>query len=187
MTDGIVLQMEMKHTPKRIVTIQNSKGRSTVLFEDHGATPKVLQKAGGLILTELWETQTNPVVNTGHEDCARKEQKIEPNLSGSLFRLIEYPPDTIRLASIDTIAHFDSMGVDTRHDIDKRHPGMHKTNTIDYAVIVRGEIYAVLDEQEVLMKQGDCIVQRGTHHAWSNKSNESCLIAFVLISAHPIP
>jgi mannose-6-phosphate isomerase-like protein (cupin superfamily) len=178
--------MNMNTPPKRIVTTQNSSGRSTVLFEDHGAEPKILHKAGGLVLTELWETQTCPVVNSGHEDCARKEQKIEPNQSGSLFRLIEYPPDAIRLASIDTIAHFDSMGVDTRHDVAKSHPGMHKTNTIDYAVIVRGEIYAVLDEKEVLMKQGDCIVQRGTHHAWSNKSNESCLIAFVLISAHAI-
>ena len=178
--------MTSKLTPKRIVTTQNANGRSTILIEDHGAPPKVLSKAGGLILTELWETKASPADNTGDKDLARKEQKIEPDLAGSLFRLIEYPPDSIRLASIDPLAHFDSMGVDTRQDVAKRHPGMHKTDTIDYAVIVRGEIYAVLDDQEVLMKQGDCIVQRGTHHAWSNKSNEPCLIAFVLLSAQPL-
>jgi len=178
--------MPSRHLPQRIVTTQNEFGRSTVLFNDHGAPPKVLTKAGGLVLTELWETKASPADNTGDEDLARKEQKIEPDTAGSLFRLIEYPPDAIRLASMDAIAHFDSMGVDVRQDVAKRHPGMHKTDTIDYAVIVRGEIYAVLDDKEVLMKQGDCIVQRGTHHAWSNKSDEPCLIAFVLLSAHPI-
>ena len=62
---------------------------------------------------------------------------------------------------------------------------MHKTHTIDYAVIVKGEIYAVLDQEEVLLKAGDSLVQRGTHHAWSNRSDEPCTIAFVLISALP--
>jgi len=178
--------MKSNQSPKRIVTTQHELGRSTVLLEDHGAPPKILSKAGGLILTELWETTASPALNTGHEDDARKAQKIEPEPDGSLFRLIEYPPDAIRLASMDAQAHFDSMGVDTRGDLTKKHPGMHKTNTIDYAEIVRGEIYAVLDDQEVLMKQGDCIVQRGTHHAWSNKSNSPCLIAFVLLPAVPL-
>lgn len=173
------------NTFKRVVTGQNDKGQSIVLFNDHGASPKILQKAGGLVLTELWETQETPANNQGHEERARTIQKIEPEHAGSLFRLIEYPPDSIRLKSIDTKAHFSSMGVDTTNDPVKAHPGMHKTNTIDYVVIVKGEIYAVLDEGEVLLRAGDCLIQRGTHHAWSNRSNEPCLIAFVLISATP--
>ena len=173
------------NAPKRVVTGHNSKGQSTILFNDHGAPPKVLQKAGGLILTELWETQETPAKNTGNLEQARDVLKIEPEHSGSLFRLIEYPPDYIRMKSIDTKSHFSSMGVDTTNDPVKSHPGMHKTSTIDYAVILKGEIFAVLDDAEVLLREGDCLVQRGTHHAWSNRSNEPCLIAFVLISAQP--
>jgi mannose-6-phosphate isomerase-like protein (cupin superfamily) len=174
------------NTPKRVVTGHLANGRSTIIFNDHGAAPKILEKAGGLVLTELWETQETPASNLGESDQARVVQKIEPEHGGSLFRLIEYPPDSIRLQNIDTKAHFESMGVDTTNDPIKAHPGMHKTNTIDYAVIVKGEIYAVLDEREVLLQTGDCLIQRGTHHAWSNRSSESCLIAFVLISAQSV-
>ena len=156
-----------------------------VIFNDQGAAPKILEKAGGLVLTELWETHETPAKNTGHAEQARHVQKIEPELGGSLFRLIEYPPDAIRLKNIEPEAHFASMGVDTRQDPKKVHPGMHKTHTIDSAVIVKGEIYAVLDQEEVLLKAGDSLVQRGTHHAWSNRSDEPCTIAFVLISALP--
>ena len=169
--------------PKRIVTGHDREGRSIVIFNDHGAETKILHKSGGLKLTELWETHETPAQLTGQEDQARQVQMIEPDVGGSVFRLIEYPPDAIRLKKMDSKAHFASMGVDTSLDPHKAHPGMHKTQTIDYAVIVKGEIYAVLDREEVLLKTGDCLVQRGTHHAWSNRSEESCTICFVLISA----
>jgi quercetin dioxygenase-like cupin family protein len=177
---------EKQHTPKRVVTGHDAEGYSTILFEDHGAAPKLLAKAGGLTLTELWETAGSPADNSGVTDDARRIQKIEPEAGGTLFRLIEYPPDSLRLKTLDTQAHFSSMGVDVSGDPAKRHPGMHKTSTIDYAIILKGEIYAVLDKAEVLLRQGDCIVQRGTHHAWSNRTEESCLIAFVLVSARPL-
>jgi quercetin dioxygenase-like cupin family protein len=67
---------------------------------------------------------------------------------------------------------------------DARHPGMHKTNTLDYAVVLSGEIYAVMDEDEVLLNAGDCLIQRGTNHAWSNRTDQPCRIAFVLVDAH---
>ena len=65
----------------------------------------------------------------------------------------------------------------------RRHPGMHRTRTLDYAIVLSGEIYAVLDEGEVLLKAGDVLVQRGTNHAWSNRSARPCRIAFVLVDA----
>jgi len=64
-----------------------------------------------------------------------------------------------------------------------RHPFMHRTNSVDYAVIVKGEINMLLDDTEVPLKAGDVVIQRGTNHAWSNQSKETCLIAFVLIDA----
>ena len=67
-----------------------------------------------------------------------------------------------------------------------RHPGMHKTATVDYAIVLTGEIWAVIDEGETLMKPGDTLIQRGTNHAWSNRTNESCRVAFILIDAVPV-
>ena len=72
-------------------------------------------------------------------------------------------------------------------DLDNtRHPGFHKTDTIDYAIVLSGEIYALMDEGEVLLKAGDVLVQRGTNHAWSNRTEAPCCIAFVLIDAEPV-
>ena len=67
-----------------------------------------------------------------------------------------------------------------------RHPGMHKTATVDYAIVLTGEIWAVMDKDESLMKPGDILIQRGTNHAWSNRTNESCRVAFTLIDAVPV-
>ena len=67
-----------------------------------------------------------------------------------------------------------------------RHPGFHKTATIDYAIVLSGEIYAMMDEGEVLLKAGDALVQRGTNHAWSNRTQEPAVVAFVLIDAEPV-
>jgi uncharacterized cupin superfamily protein len=69
----------------------------------------------------------------------------------------------------------------------RRHPGMHRTGTVDYCIVLSGEIWAVLDEGEVLLRAGDCLVQRGTNHAWSNRSDAPCTIAFVLVAAERLP
>jgi quercetin dioxygenase-like cupin family protein len=67
-----------------------------------------------------------------------------------------------------------------------RHPMMHRTQTVDYAIVLSGEIWALMDSGETKMKAGDILVQRGTNHAWSNRSNKPCLVAFVLIDAKPL-
>ena len=68
----------------------------------------------------------------------------------------------------------------------KRHPGFHKTDSIDYAIVLSGEIWALMDEGEVLLKAGDVLIQRGTNHAWSNRTEQPCCVAFVLIDAKPV-
>ncbi len=67
-----------------------------------------------------------------------------------------------------------------------RHPGFHKTDTIDYAIVLKGEIWALMDDGETLLRQGDVLVQRGTNHAWSNRTDEPAVLAFVLIDANPV-
>ena len=156
---------------KRVVTGHDAQGRSVFVIEDE-PQPVVLERAGGLRLTELWATP--------HEMPARR---IEPDPGGTVFRVIDYPPDSERLKSIDPEAHFASMGVQAAPREKRRHPGMHRTKTLDYAIVLSGEIYAVLDQGEVLLEAGDVLVQRGTNHAWSNRTDRPCRIAFVLVDA----
>ena len=71
-------------------------------------------------------------------------------------------------------------------DRSAQHPGFHQTDTLDYAICLEGEVWAVLDEGETLMKAGDVLIQRGTYHAWSNRGDKPCRMAFVLIDAEPL-
>jgi mannose-6-phosphate isomerase-like protein (cupin superfamily) len=172
--------------PRRVVTGHDEKGRAVVLIDGESPHTFFLEKAGGLQLTEIWETRSAPADNAGGRDAADHERRIEPVGGGSVFRIIEYPPDSVRLKTLAP-EFFRGMGAQAADAATRRHPGMHKTDTIDYCVVLSGEIWAVLDDGEVLLRAGDCLVQRGTNHAWSNRSDEPCVIAFVLIAAKPVP
>ena len=74
-------------------------------------------------------------------------------------------------------------GARVSHDRWAKRAGFHQTDTVDYALVLEGEVYAVLDEDETLMRAGDVLIQRGTHHAWSNRSDKPCRMAFILIDA----
>jgi len=172
---------------RRVVTGHDAQGRSVILMDGESPHSFVLEKAGGLRLTELWETASSPADNSGRADAAEHERRIEPKGGGTVFRVIEYPPDSVRLKTLRPEEYFSSMGARAADAATRRHPGMHKTVTVDYAVVLSGEIYAVMDEGEVLLRAGDCLVQRGTSHAWSNRTQEPCVIAFVLVAAKPHP
>jgi mannose-6-phosphate isomerase-like protein (cupin superfamily) len=172
---------------RRIVTGHDASGRAIVLFDGESPHRFVLEKAGGLKLTEIWETRGSPADNSGSGDAGDHERRIEPVSGGSVFRVIEYPPDSERLKTLAPEAFFRGMGATPADAATRRHPGMHKTNTIDYCVVLSGEIWAVLDESEVLLRAGDVLVQRGTNHAWSNRTEEPCVIAFVLVNAKRSP
>jgi naringenin degradation protein FdeH len=172
---------------RRVVTGHDAQGRAAVLFDGESPHSFVLEKAGGLRLTEIWETRSSPADNSGSGDAADHERRIEPVGGGSVFRIIEYPPDRVRLRTLDPETFFRGMGAKAADAATRRHPGMHKTDTVDYCVVLSGEIWAVFDSGEVLLRAGDVLVQRGTSHAWSNRTEEPCVIAFVLVAAKPAP
>ncbi|HYA46679.1 MAG TPA: cupin domain-containing protein [Burkholderiales bacterium] len=172
--------------PRRVVTGHDARGRSVVLMDGESPHSFLLETAGGLRLIELWETRSSPADNSGTQDAAAHEQRIEPVGGGSVFRIIEYPPDSARLKTLDPKHFFHGMGAKPADAATRKHPGMHRTDTVDYCVVLSGEIWAVLDVGEVLLRAGDCLVQRGTHHAWSNRSDQPCTIAFVLVAAKPL-
>ncbi len=171
---------------RRVVTGHDAKGRS--IFVADGPAPAVFDRgAGATAVTEFWETGATPASNAGNEDpTVGGQQRLPPPKNGSKFRVVEYPPDSKRVAALHGVSHDNKSEGYVRDLANKRHPGFHKTATIDYAIVLSGEIYALMDEGEVLLKAGDVLIQRGTSHAWSNRTDESCCIAFVLIDAEPV-
>ena len=153
-----------------------------------GPSPHVLTIPGrpDFGLTNLWVTDTAPASNAGNADAAARPVMLEPPANGTIFRVVEFPPDSAP-GGFDRQAAFDAMGAGHAMDADaSRHSGMHKTSTVDYAIVLSGEIWALMDEGETLMRAGDVLVQRGTNHAWSNRGSAPCLVAFILVNAKPV-
>jgi mannose-6-phosphate isomerase-like protein (cupin superfamily) len=173
---------------RRVVTGHDIDGRSTFLID--GPTPHVFQRTkGSAIVHEMWETMGTPANNSGDTDAIARGHRLAPPQNGSVFRIIEYPPDSQRLAAIAHEEKLPDDGSGRAAATDRnnpRHAGFHKTATIDYAIVLSGQIYAMMDDGEVLLEAGDTLVQRGTNHAWSNRTEETAVIAFVLIDAEPV-
>jgi len=177
----------MARPMRRIVTGHNSVGKSIILMDS--ASPHALELEGmpGLALVNLWVTDHAPASNAGSADAAARPVVLEPPKRGTIFRVVDFPPDKDIAGMIDRRKAFAGMGADHAMDqSDARHPGMHKTNTVDYALVLDGEIWALMDEGEALLKAGDCLIQRGTNHAWSNRTSHPCRVAFVLVSAESL-
>lgn len=178
----------MEKPVRRVVTGHNAEGKSVFILEDklphrHSRGP------GNAIVTELWETRECPADNRGNEDLTDHPRRLPPPENGSVFRVIEYPPDQQRLAALEREHKAPDDGSGRSAALDRgnpRHPGFHKTNSVDYAIVLSGEIYALMDEGEVLLTTGDVLIQRGTNHAWSNRGSEPARLAFVLIDAAPL-
>jgi quercetin dioxygenase-like cupin family protein len=141
---------------RRVVTGHDAKGRAVVKIDDF---PAVRSSRLGHEAFVAWSTQGYPVDNSGDEDAAQRE--LSSTLpGGTVFRVISYGP-----------------GVAPRN---------HRTSSIDYAVVMSGEIDMELDDSVVHLQAGDVLVQRGTVHNWVNNGSEPCVIAFVLIDAKPV-
>ena len=173
---------------RRVVTGHNAQGRA--IFISDGPAPAVFDRGpGATAVTELWETSATPASNAGNDDpTVGQPQRLPPPKNGSKFRVVEYPPDSKRVAALHGVARTPtpSRRAMSATSPTSAHPGFHKTDTIDYAIVLSGEIYALMDEGEVLLKTGDVLIQRGTNHAWSNRTEQPCCIAFVLIDAEPV-
>jgi hypothetical protein len=174
---------------RRVVTGHNSEGLSCFITD--GPAPNVFQRSvGSTNVTELWKTLSTPADNSDDTDPTAPPYRLPPPDEGTVLRIISYPPDKIRLAALE---HERSGAADEASGraaaLDRsnpRHPGFHKTRSIDYAIVLSGEIYALMDVGETLLRQGDVLIQRGTNHAWSNRTDEPAVIAFILIEAKPL-
>ena len=176
---------------RRIITGHDAKGRSVILSDKPSPHIMTLQGIPTFGVTEIWTTDSTPADNRAAKDPCKVPVQLAPPKRGTVVRVVEFPPDKLWIRSADRDKAFASMGRSgaqaLAHDATaSRHPMMHRTQTIDYAIVLSGEIWALMDSGETKMKAGDILVQRGTNHAWSNRSRRPCLVAFVLIDAKPL-
>jgi mannose-6-phosphate isomerase-like protein (cupin superfamily) len=176
---------------RRIVTGHDSHGRATVISDAPSPHIRTSPARDGVAYTNIWQTNRMPVPIHGATDPVTDAMNLEPPSNGSNLRFVEFEPEGPHLAKVDAAgarAAFAAMGgaghALTQHE-NAQHPWMHRTKSVDYGIVISGEIYLVLDDQEVLMRPGDVCIQRGTNHAWSNRSETNCIMAFVLIDGDP--
>lgn len=111
--------------------------------------------------------------------------RLAPAPTGTICRTVEFPPDSAWRGTANAASYFSSIGAADAPDHGSDDPMRHKTDSIDYIFVMRGEIYAIVDEGEVLLRPGDVFIQRGTVHSWSVRGDEPCLVGVVLVGASP--
>ena len=166
---------------RRIVTGHDAQGRACIVEDAPAAAVRTVPERPGYRAVNVWRTTSCPV-EINSTDSTANHQGILPPKNGSILRIIDFPPEPADPAERDRRirATFGGIYQDATHD-GRKHPGMHKTDTVDYAICLEGEIWSVMDEGETLMRAGDVLIQRGTNHAWANRSKKTARIAFVLI------
>lgn len=170
---------------RRVITGHNEKGRSIVTLDGPPAR-SIGEDVGGLF--ELWNTDGLDVISTDQNDRADQDIILSPSGGGTKFRYFQInplpegvPEDMLQEIAADA---FDKVGA-AHHRVDTtKHPAMHKTETIDYIILLKGDVTLILDDEEVDLKPFDVVVQRGTNHAWVNNGTEPALLIAVLIDSN---
>ncbi|MFD2967254.1 cupin domain-containing protein [Sphingobacterium bambusae] len=148
------------------VVVTGNKGNRSFIANDSLAQD-VKEHFKDLVISDIWATDSMPVaigqraetLNTGFPQVPK---------NGSYVRYVTIPPDR-------------DLGLEV--PAGQKHPLMHQTDTLDYIIILSGELYLILDEEETLLKPGDIVVQTGTNHAWSNRSDHPCVQLAILLDA----
>jgi len=172
---------------RRIITIDDGEGKSLAIAD--GPSPDIVHDPArpGFSSAGIWVTQSSPVTIGDYRDAAsRYAPSLQPPRGGSLCRIITLPPDKSFVGKIDAAdvaRFFRAMGSPQASTYAKSapHPYMQQTRTLDFCLVLQGEVTLVLDTEDVHLKAGDSVIQRGTNHAWSNRSDRPCRIA---ISSH---
>lgn len=176
----------------RVVTGHDSRGRAVVSSDGPLPTVVELKAIPGTVFHEVWATATTPALIDNCADPTAGALVLPPPKNGTRIRFVDIPPETPELfarSAADLKAGFSEIG-DADASTAARgapHPLMHRTESVDYGVVIEGEITLVLDEGEVTVRPGSVVIQRGTNHAWANRSGRVCRMLFVLVDGHYEP
>jgi mannose-6-phosphate isomerase-like protein (cupin superfamily) len=171
---------------RRVVASQSASGKA--IFTHDGPAPNVkYRQATGIYSTLLWVTDETPADNARQGDGADRECGTAPPPSGTIFRIVDFPPPSKVPETVSNEAVLKEMGITEGppESAAARSPFMHRTKSIDYAIVLEGEIDMLLDDSEVHLSAGEILIQRGTSHAWVNRGTHWCRVAFVLVDAKP--
>jgi mannose-6-phosphate isomerase-like protein (cupin superfamily) len=161
----------MARSARRVVTGHDARGNSVVLSD--GRPPNIRDKGTGVDFIEIWNTVGSPApLHAAEPEPTDGPLKVPPPREGSRIRLNDFYPGHVQKLPPRA---------------DGRHPMMHRTRSVDYGIVLEGEIVMILDDNELLLHAGDIVVQRGTDHAWENRSDQVCRMAFILIGAEFSP
>ena len=165
---------------RRIVTGHNAQGRAVVISDGACLHVDAILGQEDHATTELWVTSV-PADNNASGDPVALPHRIQPPADSAVFRVVEFPSDKTFRAALrpDQVLVEDAA----------RHGGsqmMHRTRSVDFVVVISGEIWCVMEEGEVMMQPGDTMVQRGTNHEWQNRTDKPARVAFVLVDASPL-
>ena len=168
---------------RRVVTTVDSNGKAVVLSD--GENPHMeVRPARKNVSRVVWASDSAPAEIQGQTDRGLDYKGTSPGNGGTVFRIIDYPPQADGIEDMDLNTRMNELAHEPAIEgLPPRHPFMHRTRSLDYAIVLSGEIDMLLDDSEVHLKAGDVIVQQGTNHAWVNRSNAPCRIAFVLVDA----
>ena len=165
---------------RRIVTVDDPQGRSYRLSD--GPSPHVVLDAArpGFRSEEIWAVGARPLAAS--RQTPTQLGLWRPPKKGSLCRVVTFPPEgATPVAQSDANAFLASMGAPPGVAGPRPHPYMAKTSTLDFCLILEGRITLILDTQEVELEAGDTVIQRGTNHAWSNRTSKPCVMMITMV------
>lgn len=171
---------------RRVVTGHDATGKAIVLSD--GALPHVTRPPmqPGLAFHEIWNTAAMPAgIGFAEPEPTDRHRDTAPPANGTVIRIVDIPPEGADGPGFDrdqAAEVFGAVGLgdNAKHTIPGRHPLMHRTESIDYGVVLEGQITLLLDDEAVPLGPGDVVIQRGTIHAWANRSGAICRMLFVL-------
>jgi hypothetical protein len=175
-------------TVRRVVTGHDVQGRA--IIQEDGAVPR-MQRIGGNIgpmFHEVWNTRATPApIDAASGEPPEQGIVLAPPEGGTRIRVLDIPPEGEGIRTMtaeEAQAHFAEIGAGHASNaarLGAKHALMHRTETIDYGIVLEGELVLIMDEGETIVRAGDIVIQRGTNHGWANRSDATCRIAFILI------
>lgn len=170
----------------RVVTGHDEAGKAVVSYK--GALPTVMELAAvpGTVFHEVWSTNATPAPIDNGPDPSVGPIVLPPPKHGTRIRFVDIPPDTAEFLAQgaskmkEAFSEIGDTAASTVHQ-HSPHPLMHRTESVDYGIVIEGELTLVLDDSEVQLKPGSVVIQRGTNHAWANRSGAPCRMLFILV------
>ena len=175
--------MSAETKPVRRIVVVDANEKSKALLDGPSPDVRTDPARPGFASTRIWVTDLTPCRLQNVRESLDAPHTLEPPAGGSVCRVVTFPSDASwkgKVGAKEVQAHFAAMGSPgaSTYSATAPHPYMQKTRTLDFCLVIEGEITLVLDTTEVHLKAGDTVVPRGTNHAWSNRSGRPCTMAF---------